>query len=97
MRTIKELFLIRLKDGTILLTDKAKAYYAFILDYPDKMILHAVVNHSRADRNGFTWKLILDALDGAEFADERIVEVTQMHRFTVKELILSQFSIGKTF
>ena len=76
LSTIKDLFLSRLLPGSILLTDKAKAYYSFCLDYPDLNLLHAVVNHQRADRNGFTWKLALDAEDGAEFAEGRTLEVT---------------------
>ena len=39
-------------------------------------LLHAVVNHARADRNGFTWHLVLGPEDGTEFEGGRVVDVT---------------------
>ena len=75
LSTIKDLFLERIQDETILLTDKAKAYYSFVLDYPDMRLLHAVVNHARADRNGFNWILVLGEADGEEFAEGREINV----------------------
>ena len=70
------MLLSRLLPGSIFLTDKAKAYYSFCLDYPDMNLLHAVVNHARADRNGFTWHLVLGPEDGTEFEGGRVVDVT---------------------
>ena len=46
-----------------------------MLDYPDKRLVHVVVNHARADRNGFNWILVLGEEDGEEFAEGREINV----------------------
>ena len=76
LRTIKDLFLERIAARTLLLTDKARAYFSFMIDYPDLEMLHLVVNHKRADRNGFNWILVLGPKDGEEYAEGRRVDVT---------------------
>ena len=58
-----------LAKGTVLHTDRARAYVAYAMDNPQLDLVHCRVNHSEAEKEGFVWKLFMDREDGPEFAD----------------------------
>ena len=57
----------KLGTGSILLTDRARAYSGYVKDNPGHQLYHCRVNHSAADKEGFTWNLYMDSMDGQEF------------------------------
>ena len=57
----------KLRTGTILRTDRARAYSAYVVDNPGLEMYHCRANHSEADKEGFSWNLYMDADDGEEF------------------------------
>ena len=69
-----------LDDGSILMTDSATAYSGYVLDHPEKNLMHCQIKHAEAKLHGFTWMLYLDEEDGDQFvsagADYTILEVS---------------------
>ena len=69
-----------LADGSILMTDSATAYSGYVLDHPEKNLIHCQIKHAEAKLHGFTWMLYLDEEDGDQFvsagADYTILEVS---------------------
>ena len=57
----------KLGTGTILHTDRARAYSAYVVDNPHLKLSHCRVNHSAADKEGFSWNLYVDEKDGETF------------------------------
>ena len=66
---VKEVLDGKLGTGSILHTDRARAYSAYVRDNPDLELYHCRVNHSAAEEEGFTWNLYMDAEDGPEFEE----------------------------
>ena len=66
---VKEVLDGKLGTGTLLHTDRARAYLAYVMDNPGLKLYHCRVNHSEADKEGFSWNLYMDADDGEVFGN----------------------------
>lgn len=69
LRHVQNIMLERLFECCVLCADSARAYWAFILDFPQKGHYLFRINHAKAKTEGFVWKAFVDHEDGGIFAD----------------------------
>ena len=67
-----------IRDESIILTDKAKAYAAYCIDNIEKKLVHCIINHKNSvkKKSTFVWVLFLDKNDFEFLSNEIEISVS---------------------